>query len=169
VIDGVDLGPRFIDALVRGDFERMRSLLHPEVRFRGLSPHTFVKTSRTDPVGGVIRTYRTWFCEGATAEHGDDHPVELLACTAMPFGGGGRYKMSYRFRARSPDRAQEYRSHGLADLPDDVDWMVGQEAYYDAIDGRIAWMIVLCGGYQPLTSTPIAQGVPETDARQVVV
>jgi hypothetical protein len=30
-------------------------------------------------------------------------------------------------------------------------------------------MIVLCGGYQPLESVPIAPNMPETAARQIVL
>lgn len=42
---GALLGPRFVDALVAGDFDAMRSMLHPRVRFRGLSPHKFLKAT----------------------------------------------------------------------------------------------------------------------------
>jgi len=166
---GLDLGPRFIRALVRGEFEEMRSLLHPEVRFRGLTPHRFTKTSRADLAGGVMRVFRSWFYGEAGGAYETDRPVELQTCTVAPFGGGGRYKLSYRIRARSVEMVREYRAQGLAELSDDVDWVVEQEAFYDVLDGAIAWMIVLCGGFQPLTSAPIVQGVPETDARQIVV
>jgi hypothetical protein len=166
---GLDLGPRFVEALVRGDFDEMRSVLHPQVRFRGLSPHKFLKTSRADPVGGMIRAYRLWFYEGATGEYEGDHPIELLSCTVAPFGTGGRFKLSYQIRERSVEMAREFRAQRLADTPDDIDWLVEQEAYYDVLDGRIAWMIVLCGGYQPLAPIPVAQGLPETEARQIVV
>jgi hypothetical protein len=166
---GADLGRRFVAALVRGDFDEMAALLHPEVQFRGLSPHKFLKTRRSDPVGGVIRAFRLWFYEGAGGAYDGDHPVELLFCTSAPFGGGGRYKLSYRIREQSREMAQQFRAEALADVPDDIDWLVEQEAYYDVIDGKIAWMIVLCGGYQPLVPVETAQGRPETAARQVVV
>jgi hypothetical protein len=65
--------------------------------------------------------------------------------------------------------AQQFRAEALADVPDDIDWLVEQEAYYDVIDGKIAWMVVLCGGFQPLVPVETAQGRPETAARQVVV
>ena len=39
---------------------------------------------------------------------------------------------------------------GLEAPPEDADWVVAQEAYYDVRDDTIASMIVLCGGYQPL-------------------
>lgn len=166
---GADVGRRFVEALVRGDFETMASLLHPQVSFRGLSPHKFLKTRRSDPVGGVIRAFRLWFYEGADGEFEGDHPVELLSCSAVPFGRGGRYKLSFRIRERSREMVAAFRAEGLGDVPDDADWLVEQEAYYDVIDGRIAWMIVLCGGYQPLDPVVTAQNRPETAARQIVV
>ena len=65
VSPGARLGPRFVDALVAGEFGAMRSTLHPNVRFRGLSPHKFLKAASSDPIGGVIRAFRLWFYEGA--------------------------------------------------------------------------------------------------------
>ena len=75
-----------------------------------------------------------------------DHPEELLSCAVTPFGDGGRFKLSYRIRSKSREMAEYFREEGLADVPDDADWLVEQEAYYDVIDGKIAWMIVMCGG-----------------------
>lgn len=166
---GLDLGPRFVEALVRGDFEEMASILHPQVRFRGLSPHKFLKASTRDPVGGVLRAFRLWFYEGAEGEFQGDHPEELLSCTVAPYGGGGRFKLSYRVREKSREMAQVFRAEGLADVPDDADWLVEQEAYYDVLDGRIAWMIVLCGGFQPMFPIPTTQGIPESAARHIVL
>ena len=166
---GPDVGSRLIRAMVRGQFEEMRSLLDPNVRFRALTPHKFIKTSKADPADGLIRVFRQWFHEDVGDDDQLAHPVELLAWTVAPFGGGGRYKLSYRIRAKSLEMVEEFRVQGLAELPDDVDWLVEQEAYYDVLDGRIAWMIVLCGGFQPLTSTPITPDVPETDASQIVI
>jgi hypothetical protein len=162
-----DLGRRFVEALVRGDFDGMRAMLHPDVRFRGLSPHKFLKSSKSDPVGGVIRAFRLWFYEG----EGDyaDHPVELLSCRVEPFGSGGRYKLSYRIRSRSREMAEFFRNEGFGQIADDADWVVEQEAYFDVLDRRIAWIIVLCGGYQPLVPVPTAQDVPETPSRLVIL
>jgi hypothetical protein len=168
-IAGADLGPRFVEALVRGDFDEMRSILHPQVRFRGLSPHKFLKTSPKDPVGGVIRAFRVWFFEGSDSAYEGDHPVELLSVAVRPFGTGGRFKLSYRVRERSREMAVSFRDGRLGEVPDDIDWLVEQEAYYDVLDGKIGWMIVLCGGYQPLVPVPTAWNLPETAAKQIVL
>jgi hypothetical protein len=160
---GAALGRAFIEALVRGDFEAMQSLLHRNVRMRGLTPHKFTRVSPSDPVGGVIRTYQRWFYEDET-----EHPEELLSCSVEPFGSGGRYKLRYRIRSKSRGMADFYRTQGLADIADDEDWLVDQEAYYDVLDGRIAWLIVLCGGYQPLRPLLVRQNVPETEAEQLL-
>jgi hypothetical protein len=53
--------------------------------------------------------------------------------------------------------------------PDDVDWLVEKLAYYAILHGKIAWMIVPFGGYQPMTTIPTAQIRPETPARQIVL
>jgi len=50
-----------------------------------------------------------------------------------------------------------------------VDWLVEKEAYYAVFDGKIAWMIAPCGGYQPMTTITTAQIRPETPARQIVL
>lgn len=73
------------------------------------------------------------------------------SCSAAPFGDGGRYKLSYRIRSKSREMAEFFREEGYGDVTDDADWVVEQEAYYDVLDSKIGWMIVLCGGYQPLT------------------
>lgn len=164
---GARVGTAFVDALVRGDFEAMASLLQPEVEFRGLSPHKFLKASRADPVGGVIRAFRLWFFEGEGAYA--DHPEELLSCAVAPFGRGGRYKLSYQIRSKSQEMAQHFRAEYGAEIADDADWLVEQEAYFDVREGRIGWLIVLCGGYQPLADVPIAPNVPETASRLIVV
>ncbi len=164
---GADLGTSFVEALVRGDFDSMRSMLHPDVRFRGLSPHKFLKASRSDPIGGVIRAFRLWFYEGEGFD--GDHPEELLLCSVMPYGDGGRFKLSYRIREKSREMSEFFRSEYTAEIADDADWVVEQEAYYDVVDGKIAWMIVLCGGYQPLAPVSIARDTPESGARQIVV
>jgi hypothetical protein len=166
---GTALGHGFVEALVAADFDGMRALLHPEIRFRGLSPHKFLKPSPADPVGGVIRAFRLWFYEGADGRFEGDHPEELISCTVAPFGPGGRHKLSFQVRSRSREMAAAYRRYGIADVPDDVDWLVEQEAYYDVIDGKIGWMIVLCGGYQPMQRLGIEPGIPETAARQMAV
>jgi hypothetical protein len=50
-----------------------------------------------------------------------------------------------------------------------VDWLVEKEAYYAVLGGKIAWMIVPCGGYQPVTTIQTAQLRPKTPARQIVL
>lgn len=92
-----------------------------------------------------------------------------MSGSVAPFGDGGRYKLSYRIRSKSREMAEFFRGEGFGEVADDADWVVEQEAYYDILNGKIAWMIVLCGGYQPLTRISVAQDTPETVARQIVV
>jgi hypothetical protein len=44
------------------------------------------------------------------------------------------------------------------------DHLVEQQAYYDAADGRITWMRVLCSGYQPVPGAGDAVGVAGSGA-----
>lgn len=62
-----------------------------------------------------------------------------------------------------------YREQEFGAVSTDCDWVVEQEAYYDVADGKIAWMIVLCGGYQPLIPVEIKAGVLEGSARHITL
>ena len=50
---------------------------------------------------------------------------------------------------RAPLRCEWYHEKGLRDLASDADWIVEQEAYFEVHEGKIDWLIVLCGGYHP--------------------
>jgi len=38
------------------------------------------------------------------------------------------------------------------------DYLVEQQAYYRADGPRIAWMRILCSGFQPIVAEPAARG-----------
>jgi hypothetical protein len=101
-VPGHDLGPRFVEALVRGDFNEMESILHPQIRFRGLSPH---KSSRHRP------------------------RIPSAVCSGR-FGCGstrGREATTTEtIRSKSREMAEFYRDAGYGHVPDDTDWLVEQ-------------------------------------------
>ena len=101
---------------------------------------------------------------GKLRRDGDAEFAELMKQDPSKKKGGGFQHRLVQFQTRT-----EKRRHSLTLYPDDIDWIVEQEAYCDVIDGKIAWMTVLCGGYQPLVPVPTAPGRPETASRQLVI
>lgn len=100
----------------------------------------------------MTEIFKLWFFED------DDRLESVEWCDVRPVGRSGRYKLSFGLRGKSPGMCDWYRTAKLRDLPDEADWIVEQEAYYDTRDGKIGWMIILCGGYHPAdeVAAPIA-------------
>ena len=117
------LGDAFVAALARKDFDTVRSLLHPEIDFRGITPHRNWEAGNPDDViQGILRQ---WFEDS-------DHIEELLHVETDSFAD--RERVGYRFRVRNPD--------GLFE--------VEQQAYIGERDGQIDWMRALCSGFRPI-------------------
>ena len=142
-MDGKELGIRFVESIAAHDLEGIRKILKPEVNFRALVPKRYQEATGPDAVDGVIDIVTGWFFE-----EGDDLQELLdINVTSLPFFD--RYGLSYRFRIRSPESAQEFRAAGIADIPDDVDWIVKQDGYYEVRDGLISKMYLACSGWMP--------------------
>ncbi len=116
------VGRDFAAALVNKDFERVSSLLDPEVDFRGLTPNRAWEASTASQV--VSEVLPRWFEES-------DHVDELLEVEGAAFAD--RQRISYQLRGHNEDGA----------------FLVEQLAYFTERDGRIAWMRVLCSGFRP--------------------
>jgi hypothetical protein len=117
-----DLGAEFARALSEKDFTRLSGLLDPEIDFRGMTPNRSWEASNPDAV--ISQILRQWFEDSDEIEGLDRLETDSFA---------DRERVGYRFRVRNPD--------GL--------FLVEQQAYLSAKDGRIAWMRVLCSGYRP--------------------
>jgi hypothetical protein len=117
------LGAAFADALAAKDFDRIRDLLHPEVDFRGLTPRRDWEASDAETVIGSILTQ--WFEDS-------DEIEELERVETDSFAD--RERVGYRFRVRNPE--------GL--------FLVEQQAYIGARDGRIGWVRSVCSGFRPI-------------------
>ncbi len=87
-----DVGVRFAQALGAKDFERVRSLLHPEVDFVGLTPRR--TWTAGDPDAVVEEVLRSWFEES-------DELEEVLSVESEAVAD--RTRVGYRFRGRNPD------------------------------------------------------------------
>jgi hypothetical protein len=119
------LGAEFARALAAKDFGRVEDLLHPEIDFRGLTPRRDWEASGAGTViSGVLQQ---WFDDTDVIE-----ALVGLECDAF----ADRERVGYRFSVRNPD------GH----------FLVEQQAYLSARDGRIGWMRVVCSGYRPVSS-----------------
>jgi hypothetical protein len=117
------LGSQFATALAEKDFDRVRSLLHAEIDFRGMTPNRIWEAQDPDTV--ITEILQQWF------EPSD----EILSLDAVEGGDvADRQRVGYRFSVRNPD--------GLH--------TVEQQAYLEERDGRIGWMRVLCSGFRPV-------------------
>jgi hypothetical protein len=117
------LGADFARALAAKDFGRILELMHPEIDFRGLTPSRHWEA--TDPGALISGVLREWF------EDSD----EILALERLESDVvADRERVGYRFSVRNPDGR----------------FLVEQQAYLSARDGRIEWMRVLCSGFRPI-------------------
>jgi hypothetical protein len=118
------LGERFARALAAKDAGALCALLADPLDFQALTPgrHWRAGTGR-QAVEEIILAF--WFGAG-------DEITEL--CSVTPGRVLDREHVAYRVRVRREGR----------------DYLVEQQAYYNAEGPRITWMRVLCSGYQPL-------------------
>jgi hypothetical protein len=116
------LGSAFAHALSKKDFDAVAALLHPEIDFRGLTPHR--NWEATNPRDVIENILSQWF------EPSDDIR-ELVKVDSDTVAD--RERVGYRFSISNPDG----------------DFLVEQQAYLEERDGRIGWMRVLCSGFRP--------------------
>lgn len=116
------LGAEFAAALAAKDFARAASLLHPEVDFAALTPRRAWEAHA--PAQVVAEVLRVWF--------DDDCELDELVHVAQD-SFCDREHVAYRLRGRGPDGP----------------FLMEQQAYLTARDGRIGWMRVLCAGKRP--------------------
>jgi hypothetical protein len=121
----VTLGTQFAHALAAKDFGRVMDLLHPEIDFRGLTPHR--QWEATEAAAVVSDVLQMWFEDSDEIE-----ALQRLETDAF----ADRERVGYRFAVHNPEGR----------------FVVEQQAYLSARDGRIGWMRVLCSGYRPTAS-----------------
>jgi hypothetical protein len=116
------LGTEFARALAAKDVERLVELMHPEIDFRGVTPSRFWEAS--DPEAVIAVLLDSWF------EPKDEiEALERIESDAV----ADRQRVGYRFSVTNPDGR----------------FLVEQQAYLSARDGRIDWMRVVCSGFRP--------------------
>jgi hypothetical protein len=124
--DAAAIARRFVHAIAAKDPETLSSVLHPEIEFRGLTPSRDWRA--TDPAGVAEIAFGSWF-------EPQDHIDEVLHLEIRQVLD--RHHVLYRFRVHN----------------DDGMYLVEQQGYFDAADGRISRMSLVCSGYRPLEAT----------------
>jgi SnoaL-like domain len=114
-------GPAFAQALAVRDFDKLQSLLDPDVEFRALTPR---RTWEASGDTATLDVYRGWFDLPTVVEEIDDVSSHAV---------GDRMHVAYRFLG-----------HG-----DDGPFVIEQQIYYTERDGRIDWMRMMCSGFRP--------------------
>jgi hypothetical protein len=120
-----DLGSDFARALAAKDSSRLLDLMHPEIEFRGLTPSRSWEADDRDAV--VAMLLGQWF-----EDEDEIEALEQLESDTV----ADRERVGYRFSVSNPDGR----------------YLVEQQAYLSARDGRIGWMRVVCSGYRPVTA-----------------
>jgi hypothetical protein len=120
------LGAEYARALAVKDFSRILDLMHREIDFRGMTPSRSWEATGPDAV--IATVLGRWFDKSDEIE-----ALEQLESDAF----ADRERVGYRFSVSNPDGR----------------FLVEQQAYLSARDGRIAWMRVLCSGFRPVSST----------------
>jgi hypothetical protein len=123
------LGRDFAEALARRDFGRVGELVDPGIDFRGLTPNRTWEASSAQ--GLIDEVLRLWLEEDDVVEEVFDVRTAAMV---------DRSHISYRYRGHNPDGP----------------FVVEQQAYYTARDGRIDWLRVLCSGFRPGGGEPPA-------------
>lgn len=135
VVELNTLGSAWVRAVASGDEAALLAVLDPAVDFRALTPGGEWEASTSTDVAAIV--LGRWFAS----------PRQIESVERVDHGlVGGRERAGYLFRASTPDGARA----------------VEQQAYFDAVEGRITWLRILCAGFQPVdpptTTTPQGTG-----------
>ena len=103
----------------------MLGLMHSQIEFRALTPKRTWEASDPEAVIAVILGH--WFEESDEIKALEQVDTDAFA---------DRERVGYRLSVSNPDGR----------------FLVEQQAYLSARDGRIGWMRVLCSGYRPAAS-----------------
>lgn len=114
-----------LESLLRKDFERLKGVLDPGVRFRALAPGESVDVGSADEAVGV---FRKWF--------GDKDEVELVLSEAEPLVD--RIQLRYRLRLRRNGEP----------------FLVEHRLCGDVEGGRFVSVDLLCSGFRPCGPAP---------------
>ena len=124
-----------LESLLGKDFERLKGVLDPGVRFRALAPGESVDVGSADE---AVRVFRKWF--------GDKDELELVFSEAEPLVD--RIQLRYRLRLRRNGEP----------------FLVEHRLCGDVEDGRFVALDLLCSGFRPWGPAPGAGTVHRFEA-----
>jgi hypothetical protein len=110
---------RFVDAILARDFSRARSLLHPDIDFRAMTPN---RVWEADGPASVEEVLRAWF------EH-PDRSVERVDPTE-PAYVEDTLRVGWRVYGSNAEGPFIYE----------------QQAYVREDDGQVVWLRLMCSG-----------------------
>jgi hypothetical protein len=112
----------FVDAILARDFSVARSLLHPDIDFRAMTPSRVWEADGPAAVEGVLRA---WF----------EHPERDVE----------------RVDRTEPASVEDTLRVGWRVYGSDADgpFMFEQQAYLREEDGQVVWLRVMCSGPRP--------------------
>lgn len=116
------VGERFVDALLAKDWQRVETVVDPEVDFRALTPGRPWEASESKTL--VNEVFPQWF-------ESTDEIYEILNVSSDRVVD--RQRVVYRFRVRNPGG----------------DYVCEQTAYFDEADDKITKLRILCSGFLP--------------------
>jgi hypothetical protein len=122
-------GERFARAVAARDGEALRAVLADSVDFQALTPGRHWQAATPGEIADEI-IFGRWFAGADVKE----------LCWVTTGEVAGREHVAYRLRVARGGR----------------DHLLEQQAYYDIVGGRIAWVRILCSGYQALPEEPLA-------------
>jgi hypothetical protein len=125
--DPTELARIFVGGIVSKDREALTSVLDPEIDFRGLTPSQDWRATSPEEVAEIV--FGSWF-------EPKDHVTEVLDLRAEPFAD--RHHLWYRLRVES----------------DGEPFVVEQQAFFDAPDGSITRMSIVCSGFRTPPEPP---------------
>jgi TusA-related sulfurtransferase len=122
------IGNALLDALAVRDFDRIGKLLHPDIRFRGLVPHTVREGTTAEE---TLSWLRRWF--------GDADVFNLTQFSIDQVVD--RLHIAYRVHVHNRDGWQEVAQHIYCIIQNDV----------------IGDMALLCSGFRPVPEEPFVR------------
>ena len=125
-------GERFAQAVAHQDMDALCAVLADTVDFQALTPRRHWQASTGGQAAEEI-ILGTWFDAGTQI---------LELCSVATGQVADCAHVAYRMRVREAGD----------------DYLVEQQAYYRADGPRIAWMRILCSGFQPIVEEPAARG-----------
>jgi hypothetical protein len=122
--ESIALGTAFASGLAAKDYDALERILAADLDFRALTPN--MAWEQHSAKAFIAEVLTEWFDE-------HDHIEELRSVQVRPVAGA-RSHLSYVVIVRN----------------DDGQHVVEHQAYFEAANGEITWLRIMCAGYIPV-------------------